>query len=161
MSLTKAEADFANSFRVVDRFYDDPDEVRAFATCCCSYRKPLISSTPSLISDTRHPKTRETLFRIARLVDSKPDWNSIEELHKFWGQSGCGEFQLSLAHLNTIGQPHSHRNGEWVGIIYLNTPKQCQRRIGTYILRHNPTGLCHITQATDEQYEQLERDARD
>lgn len=158
--VTKTEADYADSFRVVDEFYDDPDEVRNFATRC-SYKKPLISSTPSLISDTRHPNTRETLARIAALVDSKPDWKAVEELHAFWGQSGCGEFQLTLGHLDTIGQPHSHKNGQWVGIIYLNTPEQCRGKIGTYILRHNPSGLCHITQATEKQYEQLTEDACD
>jgi hypothetical protein len=160
MFVTRAEADYADSFRLVDGFYDEPHEVRNFAIHC-NYRKPLISSTPSLISDVRHPKTRETLARIAALVDAKPDWTAIEELHRFWGQSGCGEFQLTLGHLDTIGQPHSHKNGQWVGIIYLNTPEQCRGKIGTYILRHNPSGLCHITQANEKQYEQLKEDAYD
>jgi uncharacterized protein DUF6445 len=160
MFVTKAETEFAHSFRLVDGFYDDPDEIRNYATRC-RYKKPLISSTPSLISDTRHPNTCETLTRIAALVNCKPDWKAAEELHTFWGQSGCGEFQLTLGHLNTIGQPHSHKNGQWVGIIYLNTPEQCQGRLGTYILRHNPTGLCHITQATEEQYERLKEDSDD
>jgi len=160
MFVTKSQADYADSFRIVDGFYDDPDEVRDFAIRC-SYKKPLISSTPSLVSDVRHPNTRETLARIAALVDSEPDWKAIEELHRFWGQSSCGDFQLTLGHLDTVGQPHSHKNGQWVGIIYLNTREQCRGKIGTYILRHNSSGLCHITQANEEQYEQLKEDAYD
>jgi hypothetical protein len=158
--VIKTEANYADSFRIVDEFYDDPDQIRNFAVRC-RYKKPLISSTPSLISDVRHPNTRETLTRIAALVDSEPDCKIIEELHRFWGQSGCGEFQLTLGHLDTMGQPHSHRSGQWVGIIYLNTPEQCRGKIGTYILRHNPSSLCHITQANEEQYEQLKKDAYD
>ncbi len=160
MAVTTAEADYADSFRIVDGFYDDPDQVRDFAIHC-AYKKPLISSTPSLVSDQRHPKTKETLEKIASLVGAKPNWKEIEELRAFWGQSGCGEFQLSLKHLNGRGQPHSHKNGQWVGIVYLNTPAQCREKIGTYILRHNPTGLCHIAKATDVQYQQLIQDAED
>jgi len=160
MFVIKTEANYADSFRIVDEFYEDADEVRSFAVRC-HYKKPLISSTPSLISDVRHPNTRETLTRIAALVDSEPDWRIIEDLHRFWGQSGCGEFQLTLGHLEAMGQPHSHRSGEWVGIVYLNTPEQCRGRIGTYILRHKASSLCHITQANEEQYEQLKEDAYD
>jgi hypothetical protein len=43
----------------------------------------------------------------------------------------------------------------------LNTPEQCRGKIGTYILRHNPSGLCHFTQTTEKQYEQLKKDAYD
>jgi hypothetical protein len=160
VSKAKTEADYANSFRVVDNFYDDPEEVRNFAIRC-GYKRPLISATPSLISDARHPDTSKTLARIAALVDCEPDWDLIDALYGFWGESSCGEFQLTLCDLNVMGRPHSHTNGEWVGIVYLNTAEQCEGRVGTYILRHVPSGLCHITQATQEQYHRLKLDADD
>ena len=128
MSRAKTEADYANSFRIVEGFYDDPDEVRNFAIRS-SYKKPLISATPSLISDVRHPDTWETLARIAALVDCEPDWELIDALYAFWGESSCGEFQLTLRHLNRTGRPHSHKNGEWVGIVYLNTYEQCRGKL--------------------------------
>ena len=145
---------------IFDNFYQNPADIRNFAVKC-NYKKPLISSTPSLVSDIRHPNTKSVLLRIGKLINVVPDWEKIENVYSFWGQSACGEFQLTLEHLNDMGQVHSHKNGEWVGIVYLSDQKDCEGRVGTFLLKHKELDIFHSKDVTSEQYEILKKDARD
>src|SRR5204863_3423905 len=62
---------------VVDDFLDDPDEVRAFALE--AEYVPAWGSWQGLHSLQRHPRTRETLFRMAELVSSRPpNWEELD-----------------------------------------------------------------------------------
>lgn len=159
-TITDKDGSLHSAMFVVDDFYPDPDEVRHFALSC-DYRKPLISSTPALISSARHPLARESLLRIGDIAGVTPDWETVDDIYNFWGQAACGEFQLGLSHLSRTGQVHSHKNGEWVGIVYLSHPSDCEGRDGTYVVRHKELGIFRWHNISEGEYAILRKDAKD
>lgn len=146
----------ANHIRVIDDFYEDPDEVRAFALRATFLRQPLTSSD-SLISDTRHPATLQTLAKLGSLVNAKPDVAQIENLHDFWEFAGCGEFQLRTG-VHGIGRIHAHAHGQWVGVVYLSILQDTSPP-GTLFFRHIATGATRYHASQGGDYGMFRRDA--
>lgn len=147
------------AFFVVDDFYQNAVEVRAFAVES-SYKKSILSGTQSLMSTRRYPFSEEVLDRIGQLIDVIPYYEGLERAFQFWGEISCGEFQLSLENNSTPGAVHSHKNGEWVGIVYLSRPEDCKNKVGTYIMRHKETGTFRWDSISDDLYSKLKSDSR-
>lgn len=147
------------NFIVVDNFYSRPDEVLDFATSL-DFGTTLLSATESLVSKERSPTARETLARIAGLADVEPNWEQMDRIHKFWGFSGCGEFQLRTDGHATEGRKHYHANGEWTGLVYLSQVIPTGS-FGTRFYRHIPSGASHLSDLDPATYLQIKNDSSD
>lgn len=145
---------------VVDNFYEFPEEVRAFALNC-EYTEPM-GSWMGLHSFLRHPSTKDSLFRIAKMVsDLPPNWEEIDASYQFWRKAACGGFATLFD--GQKGIIHSHRrSGDWAGVLYLSNPEHCVGRDGTLFFRHTETGLEYFNgHEDDENFQKAKRDARD
>ncbi|NWA67716.1 hypothetical protein [Pseudomonas reactans] len=147
----------ANLF-VVDDFYEDPASIRSFALNC-EFRRSSFTVTDALVSTLRHPAATSTLQRIGEVIGVAPNLDAPDRMQKFWGYTGCGEFQVRLKDTPKPGWAHSHNDGEWVGLVYLTSPEHCGEKIGTYLLEHKKLKVRHFNQVEGYMMQQLKLDS--
>lgn len=123
----------ANSLQIIDNFYDNADEVRAYAL------------TKDFNVDGNYPGHRTA----PDLNDGVRDYISshIEPMHGkiLWPdphniESYCGSFQYTTARDRTW--IHADSGTTWAGVLYLTPDAPLSG--GTGLFRHKATGLCTL-----------------
>lgn len=142
---------------IVDDFYPNPNSIVEFADTCDFEKNPFFS-TGSLVSKAAPPGYIETLMEIGAIITVKPDYKKIKRFAEYWGYGACGNFQLRLATQPKPGAVHSHTNGGWVGIVYLASKLPSEGTTGTHLLRHKTSGLQHLNQTDEDQYQTIKED---
>ena len=120
------------SLIIVDDFYPNPDEIRKIALSC-DYPEITVKRTfPGRNSSISH--IVPGLDRVMSHILSEPAVGSTDpkSLHGFFRITLEGEKGRFGVHVDATSM-------QWVGVIYLNTPEQCQG--GTSLYRHKGLGL--------------------
>lgn len=150
-----------HDLRVIDDFYADAVPVREFALRC-QFERNLSGSGTASNSLQRHPDTKATYFRLARMIsDAKhPDWDSVESSLRFWGIPSSGAYALSLeGDHDTV---HFHRRtGRWAAVCYLSMPEMCTGRKGIIFYRHRKTQLESVEGADSDAISLIKRQGAD
>lgn len=119
------------SLIIVDDFYPNPHEIRKVALSC-DYPEITVKRTfPGRNSSKNH--VVPGLDRVMSHILSEPAVGSTDpnSLHGFFRITLEGEQGRFAVHVDATSQ-------QWVGVIYLNTPEQCQG--GTSLFRHKGLG---------------------
>ena len=129
------------SLIIVDDFYPNPDEIRKIALSC-DYPEITVKRTfPGRNSSANH--IVPGLDRVISHILSEPAVGSTDpnSLHGFFRITLEGEKGRFGVHVDAT-------SSQWVGVIYLNTPEQCQG--GTSLFRHKGLGLDRTPQNQEE-----------
>lgn len=123
----------ANSLQIIDNFYDNADEVRAYALTKDFGVKgnyPGHRTAPDLNDGVRDYISRHIEPMHGKIL--WPDPHNIE--------SYCGSFQYTTAKDRTW--IHADSGTTWAGVLYLTPDAPLSG--GTGLFRHKATGLCTL-----------------
>ncbi|WP_303317614.1 DUF6445 family protein [Flavivirga abyssicola] len=145
-------------FKIIDDFYDNPDEIRDFALKC-TYKKPISAKWNGLRSVEKHTSTKSTLFKIAELLnlENKPNWKQIEISDNFWQRASVGMFNtLYSGEQDTI---HFHYfTGRWSGVCYLAPEQFCKGKTALTFFRHKEKDITTVNALGEKDVLSIKKD---
>jgi len=133
-------------FIAIDNFYDDPYEVRNFALNC-EYQDPQTSAIykfgnapwPGKMSKVSYQPTKLDV-RISKLLNKVVVQHKGDDSGRF-RISKQGESFRNIVHADIVFRDPCM----YAGVLYLNTPDQCNEVPGTILYQHKPSGQRILT----------------